>query len=118
MPSLTDELIESWPHPLIAPVAGEPAHEDIAKINLQLNANAASVFSALGNGELGLLALTITPEVCALHSVIPFVAPVNPGPAPTYSENPAQHQIQLANQQHSESLRVWKEHTSADKALK
>ena len=97
MSTHTDKLIESWPHPVIAPVIGEPTYEDIAKINLQLNANAASVFSALGNSQLGLLILTVTPEVYALHSATAFVAPVNPGPTLTYPDNPTQHQIQLAN---------------------
>ena len=72
----------------------------------------------MGNGQLGLLILTVTPEVYALHSATAFVAPVNLGPTPTYPYNPTQHQIQLANQQHAEALRVWKEYTLTDKALK
>ena len=50
MSTHTDKLIESWPDPVISPVIGKPTYDNITKINLQLNANAASVFSALGNG--------------------------------------------------------------------
>ena len=97
---------------------GEPTYKDIAKINLQLNVNAATVYSSRGNGRLGLLALTVTSEVYTLHSDQPFEPPANPGPTPEYPDNPMQHQIQLATQAHATSLKAWEEYKATDKALK
>ena len=38
-----DKILDGIPHPNIAPIVGIPTNESIAKLNLQLNANAASV---------------------------------------------------------------------------
>jgi hypothetical protein len=47
--------VDGFPHPTIAPITGVPNYESINALNLQLNANAASVQSNLGDGLLGLL---------------------------------------------------------------
>jgi hypothetical protein len=60
-----DKIVDGFPHhPNIAPIVGIPTYESIAELNLQLKANAASVQSNLGDGQLlGLLALTVSPAV-------------------------------------------------------
>ena len=78
-----DKIVDGFPHPNIAPIVGIPTYESIAELNLQLNANAASVQSSnLGNGQLGLLALTVSPAVFNTLSAVAFVHPVNPGTNP------------------------------------
>jgi hypothetical protein len=77
-----DKIVDGFPHPNIAPIVGIPTYESIAELNLQLNANAASVQSNLGDGQLGLLALTVSPAVFNTLSAVAFVHPVNPGTNP------------------------------------
>jgi hypothetical protein len=60
---MVDTIVDGFPHSTIPPVIGMPTFATIAKVNLKLNANAASVQSNLGDGTLGLLALTISPAV-------------------------------------------------------
>jgi hypothetical protein len=53
MPSLIESVVEGFPFPTVHPIIGEPNYESIAALHQQLNANAASVPSHLGNGALG-----------------------------------------------------------------
>jgi len=78
-----DKIIETFPHPTITPIIGQPTYESIAELHLKLNANAASVHSNRGNGALGLLFLTIKPEVYSTLSNVPFLPPTNPGSNPS-----------------------------------
>ena len=73
MPS-TEKIVDSFPNPTIQPIIGKPTYESIRRVHLKLNANAASIQSHLGNGRLGLLALTVTPVVFNTLSHLPFVA--------------------------------------------
>ena len=78
MPDI-DKIVEGFPHPTITPIIGIPTYESLAEIYIKLNSNAASVHSELGNGALGLLALTVKPAVYATLAGVRFVAPTNPG---------------------------------------
>jgi hypothetical protein len=83
MPSDAKKVVYGFPHPIIAPIVGVPTYESINALNLQLNANAASVQSNLGDGLLGLLYLTITPAEYNALSATELFPPENPGAAPT-----------------------------------
>lgn len=113
-----DNFIDGFPHPTIIPIIGPPTYASLAELHVQLNANAASIFSNLGNGQLGLLALTVKPAVYTTLSATPFVVPANPGPQPVIAANATQYQIAQATSEHKEELRIWKEYQAADKALK
>mgnify|MGYP006063398315 CR=1 FL=1 len=77
MPDI-EKIVEGFPRPNIHPIIGIPTYEGIAEIHIKLNLNAASVHSELGNGALGLLALTVTPAVYNTLAGVPFVPPANP----------------------------------------
>jgi len=63
-----------------------------------LNANATSMQDDLGNGTLGFLGLTVSPQQYAVISEgIELVAPINPRDAPTLPQNPIATQINDAN---------------------
>jgi hypothetical protein len=114
-----ESFIESFPHPTIPPIEGLPTYESITDITRLLNTNSASIHSELGDGQLGHLALTISPAVYATLSAIPFVAPLNPGPAPVIVPNVGTApQIQAIIREHKESLRIWREYNHVDAALK
>jgi hypothetical protein len=114
-----ESFIESFPHPIIPPIEGLPTYESITDITRLLNTNAASIHSELGDGQLGHLALTISPAVYATLLAIPFVAPPNPGPVPVLVPNVGTTaQIQGIIRNHKESLRLWREYNHVDAALK
>ena len=72
MASFTEKITERFPYPTVKPIVGLPNYETITELHLQLNANAASVQSNLENGQLGLLYLTVTPEVYRTMSDVDF----------------------------------------------
>jgi hypothetical protein len=114
-----EAFIESFPHPIIPPIEGLPTYESITDVTRLLNTNAASVHSELGGGQLGHLALTISPAIYATLSAIPFVEPANPGPVPILVPNVGTAvQIQGLIRDHKESLRLWREYNNVDAALK
>ena len=78
----SEKIIETFPHPTITPIVGQPNYESIAELHLKINTNAASVHSNRGNGYLGHLYLTIKPAACNALSATPFLPPLNPGPNP------------------------------------
>ena len=82
MPSALKKVIDSFPHPTIQPIVGQPTYETLAEVHLKLNTNAASVHSHLGNGKLSLLFLTVAPAIYNTQSNIVFVPPADPGPSP------------------------------------
>jgi hypothetical protein len=114
-----ESFIESFPHPIIPPIEGLPTYKSITDVTRLLNTNAASIHSELGDGQLGHLALTISPAVYAPLSAIPFVAPPYPGPVPVLVPNVGTTaQIQGIIRDHKESLRLWREYKHVNAALK
>jgi hypothetical protein len=118
MPSTLDRIIESFPHPTILPIVGQPTYETLAEVHLKLNTNAASVQSHLGNGILGLLYLTVSPAVYNTQSATAFIAPINPGPSPTIPPLSTGPQIADIRSQHDVKNALYKEYDATDKALK
>ena len=78
MPTAIDNIVNGFPFPTIPPVFGTPTYNTIAKVNLKLNSNSASVQSNLGCGTLGLLQLTVSPAVYNTLSYTTHIMPVNP----------------------------------------
>jgi hypothetical protein len=56
------KIVDGFPYPTFPSIVGIPTYEALKDLQLALNANAASVRSNLGNGLLGLLALTVSPK--------------------------------------------------------
>ena len=112
-----EKLIESFPHPTIQPVIGQPTYDAIAEVHLKLNANAASIFSNRGNGKLGHLFLT-SPEACNTLSTVQFVPPPNPGLNPDIPEGATGHQIASLRRNHDNLLEEFNTYDQADKVNK
>jgi len=103
----------------IQPVQGPPSFATIKDINVNLNANAASVHSSLGDGNLGYLYLTVTDAVYeTLSEEVPFVEPANPGTLPNIPPNVSVRQAADIQRSFDENRRVFNEYTMTDKALK
>jgi hypothetical protein len=113
-----DSIVTGFPFPTILPIVGEPNYDSIAALHRQLNANAASIQSHLGNGLLGLLYLTVSPAVYATLSATPFVAPINPGPTPDIPVGSTNAQISNIRFTFNADTLIFRNYDMADKALK
>ena len=118
MSTSQESIISGFPHPTLPPIVGTPNYETIADLHLHLNANAASVQSHLGNGQLGLLALTVSPAVYNTLSAVAFVAPNNPGPTPIVPLGTNAANTAAITRTHATNLRIFREWTATDSALK
>jgi hypothetical protein len=118
MPSDVDHIIDGFPHPTVMPITGVPTYETLAELNLQLNANAASVQSNLGDGRLGLLFLTVSVAEYNTLSAVAFIAPVNPGAAAVISVGSTAAQIAARQCRHRDAQALFREYRATDKALK
>ena len=118
MATATATIIGTFPHPNIPNIIGIPTFAEISRINVLLNANAASVHSNLGDGRNGLLALTVTQQVYMSITGVPFIYPMNPGPIPTIPDVAAASTISTINSTHKEAQRIWNEICDTEKALK
>lgn len=118
MASSTEKIRDSFPFLTVDPILGEPSYESIKALHQKLNTNAASVRSHLGNGRLGLLYLTVTPEVYNTLSEVEFVPPPNPGPTVEYPDNATQYQIQATNKAYEKAAKLFNEYDACDRALK
>ena len=118
MVTTIDSLVTGFPFPTVLPIVGEPNYESIAALHRQLNANAASIQSHLGNGLLGLLQLTVSAAVYNTLSATPFVAPVNPGAAPFIPDGSTGPQIADLRFTFNAATALFKDYDLADKALK
>jgi hypothetical protein len=118
MPTDIDNIVNGFPHPTIVPINGVPTFETLADLNLQLNANAASVQSNLGDGQLGLLFLTVSPAEYTTLSNHAFIPPNNPGSAPNIPGGSTAAQITEFVRQHTSDTKIFNEYLATDKALK
>ena len=86
-----------------------PTYETIAKLNLKLNAKAASVQSNLRYGQLGFLYLTVSPEEYGTLSEVAFVITINPVTSPIISITATAAQVWALMRQHATNIQIFKE---------
>ena len=113
-----ESIISSFTHPVIPPIRGMPGYPEIKRVHIMLNANASSIFSPLGNGTSGLLALTISlPQYFAVTGAN-WMPPANPGMVPLIPINADGAAIKIISDNHRDMLSQWKTYTTTDKALR
>ena len=104
-------------HPTLTRIHGEPTFEGIRQLHKEVMVNAQTVHSDLGGGAHGHLGLTLSPRRYALISNAPYNRPTHPGqliiPAGT-----TQHMARTIRDQHTERLRLFREVTGVENALK
>jgi hypothetical protein len=83
-----EEVIASFPHPILPTVQGEPDYQIIHAIRKLLQANARAIDTHLGGGSLGHLGLIVSDASYAMVSLATeagptlWVNPPSPGRAP------------------------------------
>jgi hypothetical protein len=101
-----DSIKDLFPITMLDKIIGEPDFESISKLNLQLNANAASIETTIGTGENGYLALKIpTNDFKALNNGTAWAASTNLGPSPTVGASATGLQIAEANKVHARQMK-------------
>jgi hypothetical protein len=105
MPSLDANSFD-LPHPILTKIGDdntEPTFASILITHIEFNANAASVYSARGDGLLCHLALTINSKDYKSRSKgnVDFDPPVNPPPPPTHKDNATEADIAEDNRKHT-----------------
>ena len=118
MPSALEKVIESFPHPTIQSIVGQPTYETLAEVHLKLNRNAASTHSHLGNEKLNILFLTIAPAIYNTQSNIAFIPPANTDPYHVANQDLTAAQISDTRRQYDVNLALYTEYDMTDKALK
>ena len=98
-------------------IHGEPNFETIKKLHRELMINAQTVHSDLGGGAHGHLGLTLSPGRYALLSNAEYHQPRHPGPL-AIPPGTTQHMARTMKEQHTERIRVFKEVTGVENALK
>jgi hypothetical protein len=61
-----EDIIASFPHPLLPTVQGEPGYQTIHAIRKSLQANWRAIDTHLGGGTLGHLGLIVSDASCAM----------------------------------------------------
>ena len=115
MPSSTDPQ-DNFPYPVLTKITGLPSYDSIKVVNDEISANAASVYSDLGGGNHGFLAITVSPTIYATVSPTPFVAPTNP--VPPVIAGMTQHQITALNRRYDANKTKFQQYVSLQNVLK
>jgi hypothetical protein len=118
-----EDIIASFPHPILPTVQGEPDYQTIHAIRKLLQANARAIDTHLGGGTLGHLGLIVSDASYAMISPATdagptlWVSPTAPGRAPGNTEGTAAH-ISAARHIWEEEDHTYRKYTSVQQALK
>jgi hypothetical protein len=113
----TSKIVDNFPHKTILPIVGQPTYAAIRDMHLKMNENCISVHSNLGNGLLGHLGISVTPDVYNTLSALPFVPPVNPGAAPAFPAGAQGPQIENIRRIFEEEQVIFNTYQNVQKAI-
>jgi hypothetical protein len=121
--STVEDFMESFPHPVLPTVQGEPDYQTIHATRKFLQANSRAIETHLGGGTLGHLGLIISDASYAIIAPTTddkptlWITPQDPGRAPATTERTAA-QISAARQIWEEDVQTYQTCTSVQQALK
>jgi hypothetical protein len=121
--STVEEIMASFPHPVLPTVQGEPDYQTIHATRKSLQANSRAIDTHLGGGTLGHLGLIISdasyamiaPETDTCPTL--WTTPQAPGRAPATTDGTAA-QISAARHVWEEDVQTFWTYTSVQQALK
>jgi hypothetical protein len=121
--STVEEIMASFPHPILPLVEGKPDYQTIHATRKFLQANSRAIDTHLGGGTLGHLGLIISGAAYAMFAPTTneeptlWVTPNAPGRAPVATDVTAA-QISAARHQWEEDVQTYRTCTSVQQALK
>jgi hypothetical protein len=118
-----EDVIVSFPHPILATVQGEPDYQTIHAIRKSLQANSRAIDTHLGGGTLGHLGLIVSDASYAMIAPATdagptlWVSPTAPVRAPDNTEGTS---AQISASQHiwEEEVQTYRTYTSVQQTLK
>jgi hypothetical protein len=121
--STVEDVMASFPHPILPTVEGKPDYQTIHATRKFLQANSQAIDTHLGGGTLGHLGLIISDASYAMiapptaDAPTLWVTPNAPGRAPATTDGTAA-QISAARHQWEEDVQIYRTYTSVQQALK
>jgi hypothetical protein len=121
--STVEDFMESFPHPVLPAVQGDPDYQTIHATRKFLQANSRAIDTHLGGGTLGHLGLIISEASYAMISPTTdeeptlWVTPNSPGRAPATTDGTSA-QISAARHIWEEDVQTYRTCTSVQQALK
>jgi hypothetical protein len=121
--STVEDVMASFPHPVLPTVQGEPDYQTIHATRKFLQANSRAIYTHLGDGTLGHLGLIILDasyaQIAPTTNDEPtlWVTPSAPGRAPANTDGAAA-QISAALHLWEEDVQPYRTYTSVQQALK
>jgi hypothetical protein len=118
-----EDVIESFPHPVLPTVQGEPDYQTIHATQKSLQANSRVIETHLGRGTLGLLGLIISYASYAMIAPTTDAGPTlltipqAPGRAPANTDGTAA-QTSAACHIWEEDVQTYRTYTSVQQALR
>jgi hypothetical protein len=118
-----EDVISSFPHPILPTVQGEPYYQTVHAIRKLLQANAREIDTHLGGGALGHLGLIVSDASCAMVAPATeagptlWIIPKVPGRAPDNTDGTVT-QIRAARHSWEEDAHTYHTFTSIKQALK
>lgn len=120
--STPKELIESFPHSKLTPIATattEPDYMSLHQLQWEINNNAESIASVLGDGQHGHLFLVVPEaEYLAVTDDIPCIPPMKPPMDPDHAANATAPQILEANCQNDNCQKIYELYHNANQAFR
>jgi O-acetyl-ADP-ribose deacetylase (regulator of RNase III) len=117
-PSVED-IIASFPHPILPTVQGEPDYHTIHAIRKLLQANSRSIDSHLGGGALSHLGLIVSVAAYAIVAPAhPWIDPEPPGRAPTEIDGGTAAQLSAERHRWEEAVSTFRTRSTVEQALK
>ena len=118
MSKQVENITDTFPHPHVTKIHGPPTYETIRATHCELNANAASVQSPLGDGINGLLWLTLSPVQYMAVSGVPFHVPAYPGLCPQVPPLATLAIIAQIKNEYEDTMANWTQYMNTNRALK
>jgi hypothetical protein len=121
--NIVEDIIGSFPHPLLPTVQGEPDYQPIHSTRKSLQANSRAIDTHLGGGTVGHLGLVISNANYAMIVLKIYagpglwIGPQAPGWSPANTDSKAAH-ISDACHVWEEDIEAYGTYTSVQQALK
>jgi hypothetical protein len=118
-----EDVIASFPHPILPTVQGDPDYQTIHAIRKLLQANAQAIDTHLGGGALGHMGLVVSDAYYTMVSPMTeagptlWIRPTDPGRSPENTDGTA-GQISAARHSWEEPVHTYLAFTSVQQALK
>jgi len=113
---------DSFPYPVLTTVAilpAQPTFSALKRLQEELDANARSVQTTIGNGLDGHLVLVMAPEAFqALPDFVEFAVPVNPGALPVYPNTASERQMKIIDKTFDVAMKAFETYKATSFALK